>query len=279
MKKSFRIFAFVAVMALSLAACSKAPKTVTIDFEGTSWDALIDNPQYGGPLTYGTYDSEYWTWSGAEGYSWADGNTTLGFDGFPDMYGSRCFSSGGEVISNYVDANYAGKGYLNQLEVPVAPRSGKNFVVHYGSTDPTHVTKLVAAPAYSRIRFADGSEHVIKSIDVCLTNYLLNSCVNGDGMFGPLTGSTAISIKAIGFNAAGDAKITSTVKIIDASDVEGYKAGTKKPAWAQWDLSALGAVNGIVFCVIGTDDCYGDYGFNAPAYFAYDNIVVEMSEE
>ena len=24
---------------------------------------------------------------------------------------------------------------------------------------------------------------------------------------------------------------------------------------------------------------YGDYGFNAPAYFAYDNVVVEMPAE
>jgi hypothetical protein len=120
---------------------------------------------------------------------------------------------------------------------------------------------------------------VIKSIDVCLTNYVLNSCVNGDSMFGPLTGDSSLSLKAVGFNASGVATVTSTVKIIDANDVAAFKAGTKKPAWAKWDLSALGAVNGVVFCVIGTEDCYGDYGFNAPAYFAYDNIVVEMPEE
>ena len=279
MKKALKIFTLVAAASMMFAACTKAPKTVTLDFEGAAWDALIDSPQYGGPLTYGTYDEATWTWSGAEGYTWGDGNTMLEFEGFPDYWGSRSFSSGGEVISNYVVSNYTGVDYNRQLEVPVAPAKGKNFAVHYGSDDPTKVSKFTTAPTYPRLRFSDGKERVIKSIDVCLTNYVLNSCVNGDGMFGPLTGDSALSIKAVGFNASGVATVTSTVKIIDATDAAAYKAGTKKPAWAKWDLSALGAVNGVVFCVIGTDDCYGDYGFNAPAYFAYDNIVVEMPAE
>lgn len=277
MKKSFRFLAFAAVAAITLFSCEKDPvaETATVDFEGAYWNALIDNPQYGGPLTYGTYDDATWTWSGAEGYTWTDANTTLGFDGFPDAWGSRSFSSGGEVVSNYVVADYKDAGYLRQLEVPVAPRGGSNFIVHYGSVDPTS-TKVDAAPAYTRIRFADNSERIIKSIDVCLTNYVLNSCVYGDGFgFGPITGSTALSIKAVGFDAKGVATKSSTVVIIDGNDAEAYKAGTKKVAWRTWDLSALGAVNGIVFCVLGTEDCYGEYGFNAPAYFAYDNIVVE----
>ena len=284
MKKSFRFLAFAAIAAMILFSCEKEPKaeTATVDFEGAYWSALIDNPQYGGTLIYGTsYDETTWTWSGAEGYTWTDANTTLGFDGFPDAWGSRCFSSGGEVISNYVVADYTGASSSRQLEVPVAPRGGSNFVVHFGSDDPTQTSKVDAAPVYPRIRFADNSERIIKSIDVCLTNYVLNSCVNGDGFFGPITGSTALSIKAVGFDAKGVATKTSTVVIIDGNDAEAYKAGTKKVAWRTWDLSALGAVNGIIFCVLGTEDCYGDYGFNAPAYFAYDNIVVEtpLAEE
>ena len=104
MKKSFSIFALAAAI-ISLAACTPEAKVVTLDFEGGYWDALIDNPQYGGPLTYGTMDPETYAWSGAEGYTWSDANTNLEFPGFPDSWGSRCFSSGGEVISNYVDAN------------------------------------------------------------------------------------------------------------------------------------------------------------------------------
>lgn len=270
-------------MAVALVcSCAKAPKTVTLDFEGSKWDALIDNPQYGGVLIYGTsYDESTWTWSGAEGYSWSDGNTMLEFPGFPDYWGSRCFTSGGEVISNYVDANYTGKGSLNQLEVPVAPKSGKNFVVHYGSDDPTAMTKktLETAPIYPMIKFSDNQARVIKGIDICLTNYMINSCVNGDGMFGPITGETALYAKAIGFDATGKATLSSTVKLIDGADAAAYKDGSKKFAWKTWNLSDLGSVCGIIFAVTGTSDCYGEYGFNAPAYFAYDNVVVEMPAE
>ncbi|MBO4557994.1 MAG: DUF4465 domain-containing protein [Bacteroidales bacterium] len=281
MKKSFRIFALAAVAALALTACDKGPKTVTLDFEGSKWDALVDSPQYGGPLLYGTQDLEYYTWTVDNNYTWSDGTTMLEFPGFPESWGSICFSSGGEVISNYVVADYKDAGFTRQLEVPVAPKSGKNFAVHYGSADPTAKTKKISStPIYSQLLFSDGVERVIKSIDVCLTNYVLNSCVNGDGYFGPMTSSeTALYIKAIGFDAYGTATKVATVKIIDGSDAAAYKAGSKKPAWKTWDLSGLGAVGGIMFCVYGTDDCYGEYGFNAPAYFAYDNIVVEYTTE
>ncbi len=280
MKKSIKFLAVAAMAVALVCSCAKAPKTVTLDFEGDSWTALIDNPQYGGPKTYGTYDDATWTWSGAEGYSWSDGNTMLEFPGFPDYYGSRCFSSGGEVISNYVDANYQDKGYLNQLEVPVAPKSGKNFVVHYGSADPTATSKgFATAPVYPMIKFSDNQPRLIKSIDVCLTNYLINSCLNGDGTFGPISGDTALYVKAFALNAAGGADKVASATLIKGADVDAYKSGSKKFGWMKWDLSELGEVYGLVFAVTGTSDCYGDYGFNAPAYFAYDNIVVEMPAE
>lgn len=204
----------------------------------------------------------------------------LEFPGFPDSWGSRTFSCGGEVISNYVDSDYNKKGSMNQLEVPVAPKSGKNFVVHYGSNDPTALSKgFSTAPLYPMIRFSDNQARVIKSIDICLTNYVINSCLNGDGYFGPISGETALYVKAIGFDATGKATLSSTVKLIDGADAAAYKDGSKKFAWKTWNLSDLGSVCGIIFAVTGTSDCYGEYGFNAPAYFAYDNVVVEMPAE
>ena len=278
MKKSFKFLAVAALAAAFVCSCDKEKqeKFITIDFEGSYWDALIDNPQYGGPLLYGNYDAETWTWSGAEGYTWSDATTTLAFPGFPESWDSISYSSGGEAISNYVDANYQDKGYMNQLEVPVAPKSGKNFVVHYGSADPTVQSKGIVAitPQYPQIKFSDNQARTIKSIDICLTNYLINSCLNGDGMFGPLSGDTAIYAKAVGFDAAGNATLASTAKLIDAADAEAYRNGSKKFSWMTWDLSPLGGVCGIIFAVTGTADCYGDYGFNAPAYFAFDNVVV-----
>ncbi len=279
MKTVIKIFTLAAASSMLLASCVKSPKTVTLDFEGASWDALIDNPQNGGKLLYGTLvDPENYIWEGAENYSWSDGTTGLEFPGFPDSWGSRTFSSGGEAISNYVNPDYSGKSAANQLEIPVAPKSGKNFVVHYGNVDPT--TKAVGtAPLYPMIKFSDNQARVIKSMDICLTNYLINSCVNGDAYFGPISGETTIYAKAIAFDASGKATLSSTIKLIEGTDAEAYKAGSKKFAWKTWDLSALGATCGLILTVTGTDDCYGEWGFNAPSYFAYDNVVVEMPEE
>lgn len=281
MKKSFKFLAVAALAVALVCSCAKGPKTVTLDFEGSAWDALIDNPQYGGPKIYGTLvDPDNYIWEGAENYSWSDGNTMLEFPGFPDSWGSRTFSCGGEVISNYVDSDYNKKGSMNQLEVPVAPKSGKNFVVHFGSEDPTAKPKSSStAPVYPQIRFSDNQPRVIRSIDVCLTNYVINSCLNGDGYFGPISGETALYVKAVGFDAKGAATRAATATLIKGADVEAYKSGSKKFEWVKWDLSELGEVCGIIFAVTGTSDCYGDFGFNAPAYFAYDNIVVEMPAE
>lgn len=278
MKTVIKIFTLAAASAMLLASCVKSPKTVTLDFEGASWDALIDNPQYGGKLMYGNYDEATWTYNVEKNYTWADGNTMLEFPGFPENWGSVSYSSGGEAISNYVNADYNKKGYESQLEIPIAPASGKNFVVHFGSADPT--TKAIAGtPLYPQIKFSDNQARTIKSMDICLTNYLLNSCINGDGYFGPISGETTIYAKAIAFDATGKATLASTIKLIDGADVEAYKAGSKKFAWKKWDLSELGATCGLILAVTGTSDCYGEYGFNAPAYFAYDNVVVEMPAE
>lgn len=279
MKKTIYFLASAVMALASVTACNKEYKKVTLGFEGAYWDALVDDPQYGGNLIYGTYNESLWTWSGAEGYTWTDNATMLEFPGFPDVWGSRCYSSGGEAISNYVSAEIKGKDYLKQLEVPVAPKQGKNFVVHYGEANPSTRAEKSTAPAYSMIRFADLLPRTVKSIDICNTNYFLNACIYGNDMFGPVSGSTVLYAKAYGLDAAGNVVGITDIQLIDAEDVKQYQEGKKKYEWTKWDLSVLGSVSAIVFSVYGTADCYGDYGFNAPAYFAYDNVVVEMPNE
>ena len=67
----------------------------SLDYAGVdinTWSDLIDEPQYSGPLTYGTgmNDAEY---------AWYDeGNTEL-MHKFPDNYG-YCYWGGGHAISN-----------------------------------------------------------------------------------------------------------------------------------------------------------------------------------
>ncbi len=274
MKKTFKIFSAALAASLLFASCSKTlEKTVTVDFEGAQFSALIDSPQYGGSLLYGEMDPETYTYNVE--YSWCDAGSQLGFDGFPSSWGSVCFFCGGEAISNYVVADYKDAGYLRQLEVPVAPASGRNFAVHYGYSDPT-----AENAAFSSLRFKDGNAYTVKSIDVCPTSYLANSAINGDGSFGPLGSSSKISVKVYALDADGKAAGTpASFDLISGSDIEALKSGAKSIAWTTVSLEMLGDVYGLAFQVYGTEDCYNDYGFSAPAYFAYDNIVIITDEE
>ena len=60
----------------------------------------------------------------------------------------------------------------------------------------------------------------------------------------------------------------------------GYKmkknGGVFITGWTSWDLSKLGAVDKVVFSISGSPDLYGEYGFNAPAYFAIDDVAVRV---
>ena len=127
----------------------------TLDYAGatiTKWSDLIDDPQYGGPLTYADYMSAEYHW-------YDEGNTELAHT-FPDNY-AYCFWGGGHAISNYWGAGWSDEdrdthiakyygedyvaenagndamlGWFNlQMMVPVQPHSGDNFAVHYGYKD------------------------------------------------------------------------------------------------------------------------------------------------
>lgn len=234
-----------------------------LDVNGSYWDALIDYPQYGGDLLYGPMDDATFTYNAS--YSWTDPITGLEFAGFPSYWGSVCFSSGGEAVSDYVEPAFKDAGYLRQLEVPVAPPTGKNFIVHFGD-DNADSPKAV-------LSFKDNEEKNIKSLQFIPTNYLINSCLNGDGYFGPLGSKSMIGVAVVGYRADGKKSITFET-LIDGADVPAYIAGLKQFEWKTMDLSVLGPVTAIGFEIYGSRDCYGDYGFMAPAYFAYCDIVV-----
>jgi len=48
--------------------------------------------------------------------------------------------------------------------------------------------------------------------------------------------------------------------------------------WQKWDLSVLGEVVSVGFNLVGSADLYGDWGLNAPAYFAYDDVAVRFDK-
>ncbi|MDE6225286.1 MAG: DUF4465 domain-containing protein, partial [Muribaculaceae bacterium] len=44
--------------------------------------------------------------------------------------------------------------------------------------------------------------------------------------------------------------------------------------WTKWDLSVLGKVAKIEFNILGSSD--NGAGFSQPAYFAYDDVTVQI---
>ncbi|MCF0172518.1 MAG: DUF4465 domain-containing protein [Bacteroidales bacterium] len=235
--------------------------TYVVNFEGAGWDALIDSPQYGGDLLYGPMAEDYTYYVN---YSWMD-PCGLGFKGFREYYGSVCFMSGGEAISNYVMADYSGADYTKQLAVPVlSAANGKNFAVHNGDGDGIG------------LEFNSIAERKIISMDVCMTSYLAAGAINGDDFFAGLTADDSyVGVVATGFDSSDNIIGEVKFNLITGAEAKAIKAGTRKIEWKTVDMTPLGNAFYIDFKVIASSDCYGEYGLNAPKYFAYDNIVVE----
>ena len=259
-----------------------------------TWSDLVDNPQYGGPLTYADYQNAEYHW-------YDEGNTELAHT-FPDNY-AYCFWGGGHAISNYWGAGwsdedrdkhiakYYGEDYVTenagndamlgwfnlQMMVPVKPHSGNNFAVHYGYKDFfTYIENL------PEISFEDGKKRVIDHMYVINTNYTLNQLYNGvkseagnsfGGNWDGLTDNAWLKIVAYSFDDV-DADAYATPK----DSVEFYLVKGKNVVtdWQKWDLSALGEVAKVRFNFLYSNEMGGKYGFTIPGYFAYDDVAVRF---
>ena len=264
--------------------------------EITTWSDLVDDPQYGGPLTYADFMSAMYTW-------WDEGNTELTHT-FPDNY-AYCYWGGGHAISNYWGegyddehrdihiakyygedyvANNAGNdtmlGWFNlQLMTPVAPHSGDNFCVHYGYKDFfTYVENL------PEIAFADGEARVIDHMWVTNTSYTLNQLVMGvkseagnsfGGSWEGLTDDAWLKIVAYGFDDVEADAYAEPISEVEFYLVNGMEVVTE---WQKWDLSELGAVAKVRFNFLYSDEMGGKYGFTIPGYFAYDDVAVRFDK-
>ena len=274
-------------------------ESYTLDYAGveiTTWSELIDDPQYGGPLTYADYQS-------AE-YHWYDkGNTELTHT-FPDNY-AYCFWGGGHAISNYWGAGwtdedrdvhiakYYGEDYVTenagndamlgwfnlQMMIPVKPHSGDNFAVHYGYKDFfSYVENL------PEISFGDDEARVIDHMYVTNTNYTLNQLYMGvkseagnsfGGNWSGLTEDAWLKIVAYGFDDVGADTNAEPISEVEFYLVQGENVVTD---WQKWDLSGLGAVKKVRFNFLYSDEMGGRYGFTIPGYFAYDDIAVRFEK-
>lgn len=260
----------------------------------TTWSDLIDDPQYGGPLTYADYQSAVYHW-------YDEGNTELAHT-FPDNY-AYCFWGGGHAVSNYWGegwsdedrdihiAKYYGEDYVAenagndamlgwfnlQMMVPVQAHSGENFAVHYGYKDTySYVENL------PELRFEDGEKRVIDHMYVTNTNYTLNQLYNGvkseagnsfGGNWEGLTEDAWMKIVAYGFDDVDADAYAEPISEVEFYLVQGENVVTD---WQKWDLSALGEVAKVRFNFLYSDEMGGKYGFTIPGYFAYDDIAVRF---
>ena len=271
----------------------------TLDYAGveiTKWSELIDDPQYGGPLTYGDFTNTAYTW-------WDEGNTELCHI-FPYNY-AYCYWGGGHAISNYWGegwsdedrdkhiAKYYGEDYVTtnagndtmlgwfnvQLMIPVEAHSGSNFAVHYGYIDEgSYIENL------PEISFADDEARVIDHMWVTNTNYTLNQLYNGvkseagnsfGGNWSGLTADDWMKIVAYGFDDVDADASAEPISEVEFYLVQGENVVTD---WQKWDLSGLGAVKKVRFNFLYSDAMGGRFGFTIPAYFAYDDVAVRFEK-
>ena len=122
------------------------------------------------------------------------------------------------------------------------------------------------------IAFADGKARVIDHMYVTNICYVLNSLVYGDGYNPPANDTTKLYAVAVGQDANGHEISRTTFALYNGKD-------SLLTEWKKWDLSVLGEVNAVAFNIVGTNDLYGQWGLNAPAYFAYDDVAVRFSKD
>ena len=275
MKKSF----FLAALCLANVAFAQDYELRTLTFEDadaqfapytldyanrtiSTWSDLVDDAQYNGTLTY--------TAGGV--YTWCDEDNTLLTHSFTAPYWG-----GGHAISNFTNSGYAPEDLPTNAygwyEIQFATLHGgnngsKNFCVHNGHVDDYNSDYTTC----QTIAFADGKARVIDHMYVTNICYTLNSLVHGDGFNPPATDTTTFHIVATGQDANGNEISRTTFVLYNGMD-------SLLTEWKKWDLSVLGEVVSIGFNLVGSADLYGDWGLNAPAYFAYDDVAVRFDRD
>ena len=229
-----------------------------------TWSDLVDNPQYGGPLTYTDYMTDTYRW-------YDEGNTELYHEFSTPYWG------GGHALSNYAMADYQNlpEGYYGwyelQLTTPMGGNNGSNnFCVHNGYVD--FFNSQIYEAIMQGFAFADGVERVVDHMYVTNTNYVLNSLTYGDGFNAPASESTVLKVVAYGFNANDELVGETELTLCDGSS-------NILNEWKKWDLSSLGKVARVAFNFSASEDQIGSYGLNTPAYFAYDDVAVQFTEK
>ncbi len=260
--KKFTIFAMVA--AAMLAACSDDDDAVApgskfdvITFEGDAWNSSVVTSQvYGSEPLYG--ETQY-TWSDA----------VSGLSGFvsEDSWGTYAyaFSSGGSAISNFIAPAEATITYDEQLSVPGdangngGNNGSDNFLVVYSDS-----SSLAWGNEPAVLTFSNGAK-AIDHLYLANTSFMLNSCINGDGITEGLSDTDWFTVTITGYDADG-------VELANPVVVYMAENGVEVMDWKKVDLSSLGVVSKIEFVC---DSSVLSSSLNAiPGYIAIDDIAV-----
>ena len=296
MKKRIVSFLMALVMAVSLLPITSLAEDTQEDYDlrvltfedadykggvnfagGTDWSSLIDDPQYGGTLLYGSGSGVA---SEDEAYKWTDENNTWLHNVLSQGYGTWCYWSGGHAISNYVSSDIAAYGsFESQLTVYKASadttvshvggghNGSNNFAVHFGYADNSGFG--LGEDALPALTFADGAERVIDHMYVTNTTYALNCYIDGNGLTAKIGDDDWVKLVATGYNVTGTKTGETSIYLCNGPD-------NIVKDWTKWDLSGLGKINKVTFNVTGSSD--NGYGFSQPAYFAYDDVAVRFEK-
>ena len=297
MKKRIVSFLMALVMAVSLLPITSLAEDTQEDYDlrvltfedadykggdnfagGTDWSSLIDDPQYGGTLLYGS--SGGGVASEEEAYKWTDENNTWLHNVLSQGYGTWCYWSGGHAISNYVSSDIAAYGgFESQLTVYKASadttvsqvggghNGSNNFAVHFGYADNSGFG--LGEDALPALTFADGAERVIDHMYVTNTIYALNCYIDGNNLTAKIGDDDWVKLVATGYDAGGTKTGETYIYLCNGPD-------NIVKDWTKWDLSGLGKINKVTFNVTGSSD--NGYGFSQPAYFAYDDVAVRFEK-
>ena len=243
---------------------------------GTDWSSLIDEPQFGGTLLYGEGGGVS---SIEEAYKWTDTNNTWLSNVLSQGYGSWCYWSGGHAVSNYVSgdiSDYGGstaqltvykKGVSGLSRIGGGHNGSDNFAVHYGYADNSGYS--LGEDALPTLTFADGNMYVIDHMYVNNICYALNCYIDGNGLTAKIGPDDWVKLIATGYNTNGTKTGEASFYLCNGPD-------NIVTDWTKWDLTSLGKVAKVTFNVTGSSD--NGYGFSQPAYFAYDDVAVQVGD-
>lgn len=249
---------------------------------GSSWSDMIDNPQYGGNLLYGSTGMGFDNIDDA--YMWYDEGNTLLYSRLSEGWGSWCYWSGGHAVSNYVTSDIASNGsYESQLTIFYANAGSRsnsegghngsdNFCVHYGYSDNSGWALTEEALPF--VAFKDGNARTIDHLYVTNTTYALNVFLNGNGLSPAIGDDDWVKIVATGYSADNVRGKTAEFYLCKGKNINNGDAYVVTD-WTKWDISSLGAVAKVTFNITGSSD--NGYGFSQPAFFAYDDLAVRKA--